>query len=153
MHLPPRLRMAKQRLPPIPNRTISTTLSVPIPSPPPDNAPSMSTLADAFPNYSCDMPIRRIGVSKSSSIPQILNEPDIIWAAYEDFHPLLPSAPREHEQIYTPRHALRRSVPNWRSVRRQTERWARLTSPHPVEYRMRTFFARHTRDWPHSKVV
>jgi hypothetical protein len=72
-------------------------------------------------------------------------EPDIIWAAYEDFHRLLPSAPREHEQVYTLRHALRRSVPDWRSVRRQTdgrlpatERWARLKSPHPFEYRMRT---------------
>ena len=72
-------------------------------------------------------------------------EPDIIWAAYEAFHRLLPSAPREHAHVYNPRHALDRSVLDWRIVRRQAdgrlpanERWARLASPHPFEYQMRT---------------
>ena len=107
----------------------------------------MSKLDDAFPKLF----LRRTNNANTaygrlSTLIKTPNvEPDIIWAAYEDFHRLLPSAPREYEQVYTLRHALRRSVPDWRSVRRQTdgrlpatERWARLTSPHPFEYRMRT---------------
>jgi hypothetical protein len=139
--------MAKQRLPPIPNRTLLTTLSIPIPSPPSDNAPTTSKLADAFPKLflqranEANTAYRRL--STLIKTPNV--EPDIIWAAYEDFHRFLPSAPREHDHVHTLRHALRRSIPDWRSVRRQTdgrlpaaERWARLRTPHPFEYRMRT---------------
>ena len=147
MRLPPRLRMARQRLPPISNRTISTTLSIPVSFQPPDNSQTTSKLADAFPKLFLQRANQaNTAYGRLSTLIKTPNvEPDIIWAAYEDFHRLLPSAPRELEQVYTLRHALRRSVPDWRSVRRRTDgrlpatkRWARLRSPHPFEYRMRT---------------
>jgi hypothetical protein len=147
MRLPPRLRMARQRLPRIPNRAISTTLSIPVAVPPSDNAPTTSKLADAFPKLF----VRRTNeahtaYSRLASLVKIPNvEPDILWAAYEDFHRLLPSAPHEPGVVHTLRYALRLCVPDWRSVRRQTDgripttqRWARLKSPHPFEYRLRT---------------
>src|SRR5258706_12054348 len=73
LHLPPRLRIAKQQLPPIPNRTISAILStlfhlhhLTMRHP----CRSWPTLSQ---NYSCDvpiMPIQRMGVSQPSSRPQ-----------------------------------------------------------------------------------
>ena len=107
----------------------------------------MSKLVDSFPKLFVQRARKaNTAYGRLSTLIKTPNvEPDMVWAAYEDFHRLLPSAPREREHIYTLRHALRRSVPDWRTVRRETdgrlpaaERWARLKSPHPFEYRMRT---------------
>ena len=147
MRLQPGLRMARQQLPPIPNRTISTTLSIPVGFPPSDNAPTTSKLAQGFPKLFLQRAnAAHTAYGRLSTLIKTPNvDPDIIWAAYEDFHRLLPSAPREHEHVHTLRHALRRCIPDWRNIRRQTDgrlstaqRWARLKSPHPFEYRMRT---------------
>ncbi len=162
MHLPPRLRMAKQRLPLVPNRTISTTLSIPIPSPPSDNAPSMSKLADAFPKLF----LRRTNNANTaygrlSTLIKTPNvEPDMIWAAYEDFHPLLPSAPpRTRAGLHPPSRtpslctglakrstADRRPVACYRAL-------GEIDEPLSVRVSDAHNFARHTRDRPHSKVV
>ena len=91
--------MAKQRLPPIPNRAISNTLSVPIPSRPPDNAPPISTLADDFPK-----PFLRCANNANTAYRRLrilINTPNIERTRH-DFHRLTIRPPQTRADLHPP---------------------------------------------------